>query len=145
MNYLKEKKEYKIFHRGANLQQLVDDIICRESTRIAAVRSGIINEICASLVLKTVPEIVESVISSILDNLLESYINHQILITAKEYGNIVLIHIKDYNYGTGSSLETLPFSIINKAKLIKGYVGITRHHDNTTVFAFSFPNLPVAA
>lgn len=145
MEYAMVKKEYKMFQHKQPLQRLVDSIVSQITPETVAGNSRIVNEINPLLVLKTDPEIVESVIRDLITTLLENNRNRHIRISAKEYGNILLVHVKDFNNENPTMSETLPFSIIDKAKMISGYVGVTRHFDNTTVVAFSFPNLPLAA
>ncbi len=127
------------------LQRLVDSIINQLTPETVKGNFRILNEINPLLVLKTDPEIVKSVIRGLINTLFEKSSNRHILISAKEYGNVLLVHVKDLNNESSAISEMLPFSIIEKAKMISGYVGITRHFDNTTVVAFSFPNLPMAA
>lgn len=127
------------------LQRLVDSIINQLTPETVKGNFRILNEINPLLVLKTDPEIVKSVIRGLINTLFEKSSNRHILISAKEYGNVLLVHVKDLNNESSAMSEMLPFSIIEKAKMISGYVGITRHFDNTTVVAFSFPNLPMAA
>ena len=127
------------------LQRLVDSIIRQITPETAEGNSRIINEVNPLLIVKTDPGIVKSVIKELINTLLENSLKRHICISAKEYGNILLVHVKDLNNENSETSHMLPFSIIDKAKSISGYVGITRHFDNTTVVAFSFPNLPMAA
>lgn len=145
MEYAMAKKEYKMFQQKQKLQRLVDSIISQITPETVVGNSRIINEVNPLLIIKTDPGIVESVIKDLINTLLENSLKRHIRISAKEYGNILLVHVKDINNKTSGMSEMLPFSIIDKAKMISGYVGITRHFDNTTVVAFSFPNLPMAA
>lgn len=145
MEYVMAKKEYKMFQQKQTLQRLVDSIISQITPETAAGNYRIINEVHPLLTIKTDPEIVKSVIRDLINTLIENSLKRHIRISAKEYGNILLVHVKDYNNENSTASDILPFSIIDKAKSISGYVGITRHFDNTTVVAFSFPNLPMAA
>jgi len=145
MEYAMTKKEYKMVQQKQTLQRLVDSIINQLTPETVKGNFRILNEINPLLVLKTDPEIVKSVIRGLINTLFEKSSNRHILISAKEYGNVLLVHVKDLNNESSAISEMLPFSIIEKAKMISGYVGITRHFDNTTVVAFSFPNLPMAA
>lgn len=139
------KKEYKMFQQKQTLQQLVDSVISQITPETEAGNSRIINEVNPLLIIKTDPGVVKSVIRDLINSLIENSLKRHIRISAKEYGNILLVHVKDYNNESSAASDILPFSVIDKAKSISGYVGITRHFDNTTVVAFSFPNLPLAA
>jgi hypothetical protein len=139
------KKEYKMFQQKQTLHRLVDNIISLITPETAAGNSRLINEVNPLLILKSDPGVVRSVIKDLIKSLLENCRKRNIRISAKEIGNILLVHVKDYNNVNSATSDMLPFSIIDRAKSISGYVGITRHFDNTTVVAFSFPNLPMAA
>ena len=145
MEYAMAKKEYKMFQQKQTLQRLVDSIISQITPETVADNYRIINEVNPLLIIKTDPGVVESVIKDLINTLLQNSLKRNIRISAKEYGNILLVHVRDINNENSGMSEMLPFSIIDKAKMISGYVGITRHFDNTTVVAFSFPNLPMAA
>lgn len=145
MEYTMAKKEYKMFQQKQTLQRLVDSILSQITPETVADNYRIINEVNPLLIIKTDPGVVESLIKDLINTLLQNSLKRNIRISAKEYGNILLVHVRDINNENSGMPEMLPFSIIDKAKKISGYIGITRHFDNTTVVAFSFPNLPMAA
>jgi hypothetical protein len=86
-----------------------------------------------------------SVISSLLHTVVTHTENSCIRIAAKEYGDIILVHLKDSsnfnNYAVANDLQ----QIQALAKKMGGCVSITSRREENTIIAFSFPNIPNAA
>jgi hypothetical protein len=108
-------------------------------------KSVIVNDIPEDLFIDTDPELVATVlggvISAVIKNAKESYIR----LSAKTYGNVILVHIKDHNNFNYCPVENKLRQLSPLAEKIGGSVSVTSQRNNVTTFAFSFPNLPMAA
>jgi hypothetical protein len=87
----------------------------------------------------------KNLLASVLSNLLNLLINHQdsgsIQISAKLFGNVVLLHIKDDGGRDFSPVAQNILRIQPMVEKLKGFVGITSHRNDRTTIAFSFVNM----
>jgi len=127
------------------LQRLVNALINVKLETVVKRHSFFINEIQDNLPLNADRNVVTNVLECLLQNVLNETKSSCIRISAKEYSQVLLIHIYDNHesdYGTDNVVSD---KVRVEANKIGGFVGITRHQKNQTVIAFSFPNVPVAA
>jgi len=107
--------------------------------------SFIVNEIPGKFYIATDENMLASVLSSLLHTVVTHTENSCIRIAAKEYGNVILVHMKDSrnfnNYPVANDLQ----QIQALAKKMGGCVSISSRRDENTIIAFSFPNIPHAA
>ena len=108
-------------------------------------KSVIINDIPEDLFIDTNTEVVASILGGLLSAVVKNAKESHISISAKLYGNVVLVHVKDYNNINYSLVENKLRSLQPLAEKIGGAVSVTSQRHNVTTFAFSFPNLPLAA
>ena len=108
-------------------------------------KSFIVNEVPGEFYISADENMLASVLSSLLHTVVTHTENSCIRIAAKEYGNVILIHVKDSsnfnNYAVASDLQ----QIQALAKKMGGCVSITSRREENTIIAFSFPNMPHAA
>lgn len=127
------------------LERLVHALINVKLESVVRKQSFFINEIQRNVPLMADRSVVTNVLDSLLQNVLSETNSSCIRISAKEYSQVLLIHIYD-NHEADHAVKNVISELVRvEAKKIGGYVGITRHQKNQTVIAFSFPNVPMAA
>lgn len=108
-------------------------------------KSFIVNEIPREFHIAADENMLASVLGSLLHTVVTHTENSCIRIAAKEYGDIILVHLKDSsnfnNYAVANDLQ----QVQALAKKMGGCVSITSRREENTVIAFSFPNIPQAA
>ena len=91
------------------------------------------------------PEINENMVASVLSRLMNLVILHTenscIRISAKTFGNVVLIHVKDDGCLNYDSISLKLTEIQAQAEKIGGFVGFTSYRNRLTTIAFSFMNV----
>ncbi len=127
------------------LQRLVNALITVKLESVVRKQSFFVNEVQRNLPLNADRHVVTNVLDFLFQGVLNETSSSCIRISAKEYSQVLLIHIYDNHecgYGAGNVVSE---QIRVEASKIGGFVGITRHQKNQTVIAFSFPNVPMAA
>ena len=123
-----------------SLHHLVDRL--SESLKPAARRNK-------SLILNNVPEdmcseihvgMVASVLSGLMSIVILHTENSHIRISAKTFGNVVLVHVKDDGCLNYDSISHKLAEIQSQAEKIGGFVGFTSYRNKLTTIAFSFMN-----
>lgn len=108
-------------------------------------KTFIINEIPLDLAVMANCENVTAVLSDLFNTIAIHTINSCIRISAKAYGHVILVQVKDENsmntYTIANSLQAAQ----PLAEKIGGYLGVTSQRKNETTIVFSFPNIPAAA
>ncbi|SRR5258706_3984443 len=91
------------------------------------------------------PEINENMVASVLSRLMNLVILHTenscIRVSAKTFGNVVLIHVKDDGCLNYDSISLNLTEIQAQAEKIGGFVGFTSYRNKLTTIAFSFMNV----
>jgi hypothetical protein len=128
-----------------SLQQLTSGLI--NSFTIPALRNRnlLVNNITEDLLIDSNAQVVASILSGVLSAVVSHSKNSSISLSAKLYGDVVLIHIKDYNNAIGYTIDGGWQRVQALAVKIGGFINITNQRQNVTTIAFSFPNLPMAA
>ena len=108
-----------------------------------------------NLIINNVPEdicseINQNLVASVLSRLINVIIMHTaenscIRISAKMFGNLVLLHVKDDGYLNYDSISNNLAEIQSQAEKMGGFVGFTSYRNKLTTIAFSFMNIPKAA
>jgi len=127
------------------LQRLVNALINVKLESVVRKHSFFINEVQGNLPLNADRNVVANVLDSLIQNVLNETSSSCIRISAKEYSQVLLIHIYDNHEADYGAENVVSDKVRVEANKIGGFVGITRHQKNQTVIAFSFPNVPVAA
>jgi hypothetical protein len=132
-------------NKAITLERLVHALINVKLESVVRKQSFFINEVQCNVPLKADRNVVTYVLDALLQNVLNETSSSCIRISAKEYSQVLLIHIYD-NHEADYGAENVVSDLVRvEAKKIGGFVGITRHQKNQTVIAFSFPNVPLAA
>jgi hypothetical protein len=145
MKTLLNSNEPAGLQQGIALQTLVGRLIASVIPATVRHKSFLVNDIPAGLNLTANTDRVVAVLSNLFNTVAAHAIDSCIRISAKVYGNIILVQLRDRNsintYTIAHSLqEVQPI-----AESLGGYVGITSQRKNETTIVFSFPNLPAAA
>jgi len=131
--------------KAITLERLVQALINVKLESVVRKHSFFINEVQCNVPLKADRNVVTNVLESLLQNILHETSSSCIRISAKEYSQVLLIHIYDNHEADYGAENVVSDQVRVEAKKIGGFVGITRHQKNQTVIAFSFPNVPLAA
>jgi hypothetical protein len=101
----------------------------------------IINDVSPDLFVGTDRNLVASVLGSLLNQLISGTGSNTIQISAKLYGNVVLLHLKNLAGNDFTPVVQNIQSIQPMIEKLKGFVGITSHRNNRTTIAFSFVDM----
>jgi hypothetical protein len=125
---------------SASLHHLVENITSSHSPAAQKNRSFFINDVPEGI--EVTPD--EDLLASVLSGLMNIVINHTqnscIRITAKSYGNVVLLHVKDDGCVNYDSISQNLSRMQSMAEKLGGYVGFTSYRNKLTTIAFSFLN-----
>ena len=102
-------------------------------------QSVVVNDIPSGLCVNTDAHKLAAVLGSLLNT------NSYIRISAKTYGNVALLHIKDNCRLNSPAFACSLVKIQELAERIGGSVGVTSYRNGITTIAFSFVNHPIAA
>jgi signal transduction histidine kinase len=144
INHLIPKMKHSTQSQVA-LHLMVDRLTVK--TLPIAVRKGniLINEIAREIYVKTDA----GELSIVLGNLLETIVQHtcdsRIRISAKTYGNVMLLHIKEDSRLNSPAFASSLVDVQRLADKIGGCVSVTSYRNMVTTVALSFLNLPAAA
>jgi len=103
--------------------------------------SFIVNDVPPDLFVGTDKNLLASVLSNLLNQLIGSEGSSTIQISAKLFGNVVLLHLKDQGGKDYSPIAQNILQIQPMVEKLKGFVGITSHRHDKTTIAFSFVNM----
>ncbi len=102
--------------------------------------SFFINEIPQDLLLDANPQMFASVLSGLLSTVVSFAKDSCIRLTAKTYGNVILVQVKDsntfYKYSIDKEIEKLQ----PLAEKMKGSISVTSQRKKLTTITFGFPN-----
>lgn len=108
-------------------------------------RNVIVNDVPSDLVIKSD----EQKLAAVLGNLLNTVIGHAndsyIRITAKLYGGVTLLHIKENSRLNSPAFANSLVEIQELAEKIGGSVSVTSYRNDITTIALSITNMPFAA
>jgi len=105
----------------------------------------IVNDIPAGLRVSADQHQLAAVIGSLLDTVIGHTRSKQIRISAKSYGNVTLLHIKDKSQLNSPDFANSLVDVQELAEKLNGNVSVTSYRNEVTTVAFSFMNLPDAA
>ena len=104
-------------------------------------RASIINDVPHDLGINTNKDLLASVLDGLMQLVITHTNNSRIRITAKIYGNVVLIHVKDDGCLSYDSISHKLSRIESLAEKLGGFVGFTSYRNKLTTIAFSFMNI----
>ncbi|SRR5690606_13751680 len=101
----------------------------------------ITNDVAPDLFVGTDKNVVASVLGNLLNNLISHAGSDNIQISAKLFGNVVLLHLKNQAGNDCSPILHNIHDLQPQIERLKGFVGITSNRNNRTTIAFSFVNM----
>jgi hypothetical protein len=126
----------------STLQQLVGCLMTSFLPAAERNNNHFVNDIPDDVWIDADRELVASVLSGMIAAVVKNAKESCIRLSAKIYGNVILVHVKDYNSVNYYPVENGLQQLQPLAERVGGSVGVTSQRDNVTTFAFSFPNLP---
>jgi len=127
------------------LSELANSLVSGFLPLARANKSVIVSDIPEDLFIDTDTDLVASIFAGLLAAVVKNAKESYIRLSVKVYGNVLLLHIKDHNNFNYCPVENKLKQLLPLAEKIGGSVGVTSQRNNVTTFAFSFPNLPLAA
>jgi hypothetical protein len=105
----------------------------------------VVNDIPAALYVHADAHKLAAVIGSLLNTVIGHSNNSYIRVTAKTYGDVTLVHIKDNGRLNSPAFAGSLVAIQDLAERIGGSVSVTSYRNDVTTVALTFMNLPIAA
>jgi hypothetical protein len=106
-------------------------------------QSIIVNDIPQSMYVNTDAHKLAAVLGTLLNTVITHTSNTYIHISAKNYGDVMLLHIKENSRLNSPSFAGKLAEIQEMAEHIGGNVSVTSYRNEITTVAFSFVNTPV--
>jgi hypothetical protein len=123
-----------------SLHHLVENITSSHSPAAQKNKSFFINDVPAGIEVTSDEDLLASVLSGLMNIVVNHTQNSCIRITAKSYGNVVLLHVKDDGCVSYDSISQTLSRMQSMAEKLGGYVGFTSYRNKLTTIAFSFLN-----
>ncbi len=124
----------------SSLHHLIKEVTESLAPDVFRNKSAIINDVPHDIIVSTEKELLASVLSSLMNLVIMHTENSRIRITAKLYGNVVLLHVKDDGCLNYDSISQRLARIQSLAERLGGFVGFTSYRNKLTTIAFSFMN-----
>ena len=132
----------KSIQESSGLHEVVDLLVTSFSVKAASNKNFFVNEIPDHLQLSADPQGIASVLGGLFSAVV-SYANDScIRLSAKIYGNVILIQVKDSSSCNINAMESQIRKLQPLAESMRGSVGVTSQRNNITTLTFGFPNLP---
>ena len=127
------------------LKQLVDEL--SSGVLATAVRRGsfIVNDVPGELIIATNENMLATVLNGLMHTAVSNAENSCIRITARVYGNIILVHVLDTRKSDNHAITDMLGEMQPLAEKIGGCVTVCNQREKIITLAFSFLNLPSAA
>jgi glucose-6-phosphate-specific signal transduction histidine kinase len=130
---------------SSSLNQLVDRLTDSLEPAIHRNKSFVINDVPENISTDINEELLASVLSRLLNMVIMHTENSRIMVSAKTYGNIILLHVKNDGCLNYDSISRNLGEIQSLAEKMGGFVGFTSFRNKLTTIAFSFTKMPYAA
>ena len=117
------------------------------STMPSAVRrqNVVVNDVPSTLYFHGNEQKLAAVLGSLLTTIIGHSQNSQLRISAKSYGNVIVLHLRENSRLNSPSFATSLVRVQELADRIGGSVSVTSYRNKVTTVAFSFLSIPVAA
>jgi hypothetical protein len=133
----------KSIQHGNVLHEVVNRLVTSFSGIATSNKNLFVNEIPGHLQLAADPQMIASVISGLLSSVVSYAKDSCIRLSAKIYGNVILVQVKDSSSFNINAIESQVKKLQPLAERIRGSVGVTSQRNNITTLTFGFPNLPL--
>lgn len=127
----------------SGLHELTDRLVSTLLPKATSNNSFFVNEIPDHLLLDTDPQMTASVLSGLLSAVVSYTKDSCIRLTAKIYGNVILMQVKESPGLNINAVEKEVSKLQPLAERMRGSVSITSQRKKLTTITFGFPNLPL--
>ena len=128
----------------ATLSQLVDELVVGLLPRTAKQNSLIVNDVRQQMFINADKNILAAVLNSLLNTAITHTQNNCIRVSAKLFGNITLVHLKNNDSSHDGAIAQSLKQIQPMAEKLGGCVAITCNKIKGTTVAFTFNNSQLA-
>ncbi len=128
----------------SGLHQLTDGLVNGFLPEAASNNNVFINEIPDQLHLATDRHMLASVLGGLLSAVVSYTKDSNIRLSAKIYGNVVLVQLKESTSFNTNAVENEVRKLQPLAEKMRGSVCVTSQRKNITTITFGFPNLPLS-
>ncbi len=122
------------------LHHLVDELLISLLPQTIRRKSFIVNDVKQEMLLSTDENILATVLSNLLDTTISHTQNNCIRVSAKFFGNITLIHVKDNDNRHDGAITNCMYQVEQLAEKLGGCITISNNKVNGTTVAFSIFN-----
>lgn len=130
---------------GVTLQTLVSQLVAGIVPITVRRNNFLVNDIPAGLLIQADTENLVTVLSNLFNSVIPYVQNSCLRITAKVFGNVVLVQLRDQTGINSYFIEQHLTDCLPLAEKMGGYIGITSQRDRETTIVFSFLNLRAVA
>jgi hypothetical protein len=121
------------------LNELVERLAAGILPTAVRKKSFIVNDVPAELFIDTDEDVLAAVLSSLLQTVVNHAENSCIRVTAKAYGDIIIVNITDSNTANSYAVASALPRVQPLAEKIGGYLSMIRQWEKITTITFSFP------
>jgi hypothetical protein len=120
------------------LNDVVDQLINTLLPKASSNKSFFVNDIPDHLQLKKESPVVTSVLGGLLSTVISNAKDSCIQLSAKLYGNVVLVHVKNAHGFNPHAIQSQLQQLQALAEKNRGTIGFTRHQSTITSLTFGF-------
>ncbi len=128
----------------SGLHQLTDSLINTFQFKATSNNNHFINEIPDQLHLDADRQLLETVIRGLLSAVVFYAKDSSIRLSAKIYGNVVLVQVKESTSLNNKAFESEVLQLQPLAEKMRGSVCVSSQRQKLTTITFGFPNLPLS-
>jgi len=122
------------------LNELVDQLMVSLLPRTLQQKSLIVNDVPDELFVNTDKNVLATIVSYLLNETVSNTEHNCIRVTAKKFGNITLVHVKNNDISHEISISNGLQYIQPMAEKLGGCISITSNKIKGTTIAFTFNN-----
>ena len=126
----------------SRLHEVVDQLLKTFTAKATSNKSYFVNEIPGHLQLSRDPQVIASVLGGLLTTVVSYAKDSCIQLSAKLYGNIILVRVKNSGGFNINGIENKLQTLLPLAERMRGSIGFTTQRNNMTTICFGFSNLP---
>jgi hypothetical protein len=135
--------ENQQLNQRTNLNDTVDRVVKTLLPKASKNKNFFVNDIPDHFQLGKDAHVIASVLGGLLSTVVSYAKDSCIWLSAKLYGDVVLVHVKNSNGFRCNAIENQLQQLQRIAGKTRGTVGFTTHESNITSVTFGFSNLPV--
>jgi hypothetical protein len=132
--------ENQKLNQRTNLNDTVDQVVKTLLPKASKNKNFFVNDIPDHFQLGKDAQVITAVLGGLLSTVVSYAKDSCIWLSAKLYGNVILVHVKNSNGFVCGSIENHLHQLQLIAAKTRGTVGFTYHHQNITSVTFGFSN-----